>query len=118
MEMVNTTHGPIPASDLRRKVGFEDRYGTLVVWAEWWLGEELVRRDAFPIEDASHGDVYTTRGTLPEFLLERTVTFKDAPNEFSIRVEYALDGECVRADVHLILKKASVVAEAIAGQVL
>ena len=47
--MINTTKGMIEESMLARTVGFEDRPNEFVVWVEWRLGEELVRRDAHVI---------------------------------------------------------------------
>jgi hypothetical protein len=44
--MINTIHGPLEESMLARTVGFEDRPNEFVVWVEWKLGDELVRRDA------------------------------------------------------------------------
>ena len=49
MALINTTHGPLEESTLARTVGFEDRPNEFVVWVEWKLGEELVRRDAHVI---------------------------------------------------------------------
>lgn len=49
MALLNTIHGPLEESALARTVGFEDRPAEFVVWVEWKLGEELVRRDAHVI---------------------------------------------------------------------
>jgi hypothetical protein len=49
MGLMNTTHGPLEESTLARTVGFEDRPNEFVVWVEWRLGDELVRRDAHVI---------------------------------------------------------------------
>lgn len=49
MARINTTHGLVEEADLARTVGFEDRPGEFVVWAEWRRGGELVRRDAHVI---------------------------------------------------------------------
>jgi hypothetical protein len=46
MATINTTHGPLEESTLARTVGFEDRPNEFVIWVEWKLGDELVRRDA------------------------------------------------------------------------
>lgn len=46
MALIRTTHGPIDESQLARTVGFEDRPTEFVVWVEWRLAGELVRRDA------------------------------------------------------------------------
>lgn len=46
MAAINTIHGLIEESQLARTVGFEDRPNEFVVWVEWRLGDELVRRDA------------------------------------------------------------------------
>lgn len=49
MSSINTTHGLVEESTLARTVGFEDRPTEFVVWVEWRLGAELVRRDAHVI---------------------------------------------------------------------
>jgi len=49
MSLINTTKGPVDESALARTVGFEDRPAEFVVWVEWRLGSELVRRDAHVI---------------------------------------------------------------------
>ena len=49
MGLINTTHGPLEEATLARTVGFEDRPSEFVVWVEWKLGDELVRRDAHVI---------------------------------------------------------------------
>lgn len=49
MPLINTTHGPLDETTLARTVGFEDRPNEFVVWVEWRLGDELVRRDAHVI---------------------------------------------------------------------
>ena len=80
--------------------------------------------------------ITTTHGPLEESQLARTVGFEDRPSEFVVWVEWRLlghdDANCVvcgdagnprpdaagvlvRRDAHLILKQASVVADAIAG---
>ncbi len=46
MPLLNTTHGPLEAATLARTLGFEERPNEFVVWVEWRLGDELVRRDA------------------------------------------------------------------------
>jgi hypothetical protein len=46
MALIYTTHGNVDESSLARTVGFEDRPREFVIWVEWRLGEELVRRDA------------------------------------------------------------------------
>lgn len=49
MARINTTHGLLEEATLARTVGFEDRPPEFVVWVEWRLGDELVRRDAHVI---------------------------------------------------------------------
>jgi hypothetical protein len=49
MALINTTHGPLEEGTLERTVGFEDRPLEFVIWVEWKLGDELVRRDAHVI---------------------------------------------------------------------
>ena len=46
MAQINTTKGVVDESTLARTVGFEDRPQEFVIWVEWRLGDELVRRDA------------------------------------------------------------------------
>lgn len=43
---IRTTLGVRPEASLARTVGVEDRPGEFVVWVEYRLGDELVRRDA------------------------------------------------------------------------
>lgn len=59
--------------------------------------------------------IQTTHGLLEESTLARTVGFEDRPTEFVIWVEWRLGDELVRRDAHLILKTASVVADALVG---
>ena len=49
MALIHTTHGPVEDTQLARTVGFEDRPTEFVVWVEWRLEGELVRRDAHVI---------------------------------------------------------------------
>ncbi len=49
MGVINTTHGAIEETELSRTTGFEDRPNEFVVFVEWRLGDELVRRDAHVI---------------------------------------------------------------------
>jgi hypothetical protein len=49
MALIFTTKGDVDESLLARTVGFEDRPGEFVVWVEWRMGDELVRRDAHVI---------------------------------------------------------------------
>jgi hypothetical protein len=49
MALINTTHGPLDDSTLARTLGFEERPKEFVVWVEYRLGDELVRRDAHVI---------------------------------------------------------------------
>jgi hypothetical protein len=54
MGQIRTTKGMVDSSLMQRTVGFEervypDREGEFVVWVEWRLGEEIVRRDAHVI---------------------------------------------------------------------
>jgi hypothetical protein len=59
--------------------------------------------------------INTIHGALEETTLARTVGFEDRPNEFVVWVEWKLADELVRRDAHVILKQASVVADAIVG---
>lgn len=71
--------------------------------------------------------IYTTKGFLEESSLTRTVGFEDRENEMVVWVEWRLipdgdrlnvvgvgQGELVRRDAHVIMKRPSVVADAIA----
>lgn len=49
MAILHTTKGPMEESDLLRTLGFEERPNEFVVWIEWRLGEELVKRSAHVI---------------------------------------------------------------------
>ena len=49
MATINTTLGSMDESLLARTVGFEDRPNEFVVWVEWRVDGELVRRDAHVI---------------------------------------------------------------------
>lgn len=49
MPLINTTHGAVEESTLARTLGFEERPTEFVVWIEYRLGAELVRRDAHVI---------------------------------------------------------------------
>ncbi len=49
MPRINTTLGLRDEADLARTLGFEERPTEFVVWVEWRLGDELVRRDAHVI---------------------------------------------------------------------
>ena len=46
MALIHTTHGLREEATLARTVGFEDRPTEFVIWVEWRLEGELVRRDA------------------------------------------------------------------------
>jgi len=47
--LIETTKGPYEEHALARTLGFEERPNEFVVWIEYRLGEELVRRDAHVI---------------------------------------------------------------------
>jgi len=49
MALILTTRGEVDETQLARTVGFEDRPDEFVVWVEWRLDNELVRRDAHVI---------------------------------------------------------------------
>lgn len=46
MPLIHTIKGDMEESLLARTVGFEDRPKEFVIWVEWKLADELVRRDA------------------------------------------------------------------------
>jgi hypothetical protein len=49
--------------------------------------------------------IYTIHGDMDESLLEKTEGVVDNDNEHTTWVEYRLNGEVVRRDVHVALKK-------------
>jgi len=49
MATILTTHGDVDESQLARTVGFEERPTEFVVWVEYRLDGELVRRDCHVI---------------------------------------------------------------------
>jgi hypothetical protein len=59
--------------------------------------------------------INTTRGLQEESTLARTLGFEERPTEFVVWIEYRLNGELVRRDAHVILKQASVSADALVG---
>lgn len=54
----------------------------------------------------------TTKGDIDESLLEKTSGSVDNENEHTTWTEYRLDGEIVRRDVHVTLKKQATFADA------
>lgn len=115
MATIETTKGPVQQSRLARTLGFEDRPAQLAVWVAWHLDGELVRRDAFPLPKECGPEVYTTLGLQPFASLARTIELHDNENEIAVAIVWRLAGDVVRRDAHVILKQASVVAEAIAA---
>ena len=59
--------------------------------------------------------IYTTLGEIDEALLERTDGELDNANEHTTWVEYRYNGEIVRRDVHVTLKRPMVTADAAVG---
>jgi hypothetical protein len=59
--------------------------------------------------------IYTTKGDVEESTLAKTTGFEDRPDEYVIWVEWKLGDELVRRDAHVVLKRSSAVASAIAG---
>jgi hypothetical protein len=49
MALIHTTKGELEEYELQRTLGFEERPTEFVVWIEYRLGDELVRRDAHVI---------------------------------------------------------------------
>ena len=114
---MNTTHGEIDDAQLARTVGLEDRPALMAVWVEWRLGDEVVRREAYPLPKELGPLVHTTLGDVPIGDLVRTVELTDAPGDIAVAVTYRINGELVRRDAHVILKQASVVATALAATI-
>ena len=46
MSMIETTHGQMNESDLRKVTGAVDDENEYTEWVEYWLGDELVHRSA------------------------------------------------------------------------
>lgn len=44
--IINTTHGPMPETALRKVEGSLDNDNELTFWQEYYLGDELVHRSA------------------------------------------------------------------------
>jgi hypothetical protein len=61
---ITTTHGLVEESALARTVGFEDRPNEFVVWVEWRLDDELVRRDAHVILKRPGADAQAVLGAI------------------------------------------------------
>ncbi len=59
--------------------------------------------------------INTIHGPVEESTLARTVGFEDRPREFVIWVEWRQGEELVRRDAHVVLKEASIVADALAA---
>jgi len=60
--------------------------------------------------------IHTTKGSLDEATLARTLGFEERPREFVVWIEYRLGDELVRRDAHVIMKDPGVVATVIAGE--
>lgn len=112
---VQTTRGLFDESALARTVGLEDRPTMYALWIEWRLGDELVRRDAFPLPKEVGPMVYTVRGDLPIEQLERVVELSDTAAAYAVAVVWKLDGVLVRRDAHVVMKEPSVTATGVAA---
>lgn len=115
MRVIRTTKGDVDESQLARIVGLEDRPSMMAVWVEWRLGDELVRRDAYPLPKETGPQVTTTLGPIPYAALSRTLELSDTDTEIAVAVCWRKDGALVRRDAHVILKQPSVIAEAVAA---
>ena len=51
--------------------------------------------------------IYTSKGNLPIASLEERVIWTDDENDVTCSVEYSLDGECVRRQCNVYVKKGS-----------
>jgi hypothetical protein len=112
---LNTTKGLVDESSLQRTLGFEDRPDQYVVWIHWKLDGELVRAEAYPLLKSSGDTLVTSHGELPAASLVRTIELLDLQSEIVVVEVYRLGEEIVKRSPHVILKQASVVADAIAG---
>lgn len=113
--ILNTTRGERDERELVRTLGLEDRPDRLVLWAEYRLGDELVRRDAFPLPTERGPLVFTTKGELPFDTLTRTFELTDGEADITVAVCWRVGGELVRRDAHVVLKHPTVEAAAIAA---
>lgn len=115
--MIETTRGQVPESMLERTVGVEDRPRNFVIWVEYRLGTELVRRDAFELPEKTHGEVIeTVLGMVPARLLQRVVQIRENEEQFQIDVVFFNNNaQLVRNDVHILKKRASSTIGAVAG---
>lgn len=119
-----TTKGLVDKHFLTRKTIFEDRPDAYVVSVEWVHAGEMVRRDALPApksfgegETVSGTVVYTIDGLKSADSLIRTLTHTEDDEQFTIIRRFTEPGTNreMRKDVHIILKRASEAASAVAG---
>ena len=115
--MIRTTQGDLDESALARTLGFEDRPDTYVLWVEWRHDNVLVRRDAFPSTKTLGPVILTSEGELPADALVRCVELYDLPNEVVLVEIYRRGDDIVKRSAHVILKRASTVATALAASI-
>lgn len=117
-----TVKGWVDKDALTRISSLEDRVDAYVVSIEWRLGDELVRRDALPAPKAplpteTNSLIHTIHGLLSVDELVRRLIYTESEFEFTIVREFTLIGSdvIVRRDAHVITKRMSEAASAVAG---
>ena len=119
MDMILTTRGERAEDTLDRTWGIKECGDHLVLWIEWRdkTDAALIRRDAFK-GGHEHGDmVWTIKGWLPRGLLEYRITTAESDNEYVIKTTWRerTKDEMLRDDVWVVLKRAGVTADSVAG---
>lgn len=61
--------------------------------------------------------LHTTKGPVEIHRLQRRLIFSDLRDNYAVALEFYLDGELVRRDAHVILKRVPAEAPALAGGV-
>lgn len=112
--LVQTWKGLLPIGDLRidqTKFGCEG--DAFVAARDWYLGDELVKRDEVRWEGmVTDGCIGTTAGPLPLAALECRETRSAGPNELKVMLEWYHDGEFVRSDAWVTMLRGESLAEA------
>lgn len=117
-----TTKGWVNRSGLIRTLLMEDRVDAYIVSIEWRLGDELVRRDALPAPKSllpieTNSLINTTRGLVSVDKMVRQLVYTESEYELTIVREFTMIGDSavIRRDAHIISKRASEAASAVAG---
>lgn len=102
---------------MERRVGVEEWADCYVVSAGLFDGQDIVDIQRFRLPKDNSDPVYTTKGMIKRNRIHSTMEFSENDNEMLLRIVRRLDGEIVGEDRHLILKRPSVVASALVGDV-